>query len=455
MQIQAVELHAPNQSRPASGKYGSAQEDESNFLTTLLAAVMSSVQNGNATDEEDPGARGSMATDGTSALPEKPASLAALFQGNPSTFPGLVAENPAGAVPPAVQVGVLSGGTLETVSPSLREALLMAAGRGQVAAVINQTLPEGVSAIPVTRGDFVAGEILPNPTASINGESGKLLQTSVINVVSPESMASGNLFLSCALVPGVTLNDNIKKTDQLNRNQQTALPNQLPGDKVSGNNLVLSQTGIVESGEPLTANAPNRSGVAGGGGTDPGGNAAQQAPNTTSFAPVTPGEGATIGAPSTGYPANLPAATSELMAMAINRAVIRQHAGQTILRLKLVPEHLGEVTIRLVYNGGVLSAEFYTTSQAAREAISGSLPQLQHHLAQHNLRLEGVTVQVGQNGPGWAGGTGTPADTSPHGGREGGILSQRGGHFERHPPGSEKPAALLEPTDQGIVDKLI
>lgn len=68
----------------------------------------------------------------------------------------------------------------------------------------------------------------------------------------------------------------------------------------------------------------------------------------------------------------------------------------TTIRLKLEPKQLGEMTVRLSYTRGELTAHFYTASVMARDAVEGTLPQLKELLSQHNIQLNDVAAFVGQ-----------------------------------------------------------
>ncbi len=91
-----------------------------------------------------------------------------------------------------------------------------------------------------------------------------------------------------------------------------------------------------------------------------------------------------------------PSLIPALVSQALQQAAGRSFAGETRLRLKLEPEHLGELVIRLVYRAGEVSAYFQTSSAQVREAIENSLPQLREALAGQNLHLQNASVSVGQ-----------------------------------------------------------
>ena len=68
----------------------------------------------------------------------------------------------------------------------------------------------------------------------------------------------------------------------------------------------------------------------------------------------------------------------------------------TVLRLKLEPENLGEIKIRLSFAKGELTAHFYTASGLVKDAVEGSLPQLRETLSQYNINLSEAGAYVGQ-----------------------------------------------------------
>lgn len=80
----------------------------------------------------------------------------------------------------------------------------------------------------------------------------------------------------------------------------------------------------------------------------------------------------------------------------IRAMLVQQSAGETTLKMRLKPEQLGEVTVKLTWSKGELTAQFVTSSGMAKEALESSFPQLKEVLAQHNIRLGEAAVFVGQ-----------------------------------------------------------
>ncbi|OPX89720.1 MAG: Flagellar hook-length control protein FliK [Pelotomaculum sp. PtaB.Bin104] len=68
---------------------------------------------------------------------------------------------------------------------------------------------------------------------------------------------------------------------------------------------------------------------------------------------------------------------------------------QTQVQLKLEPEQLGQLTIRLYFHKGELNAHFYTANNSVKEVLEGSLQQLRTSLGQQDLKLNEAFVFVG------------------------------------------------------------
>lgn len=68
----------------------------------------------------------------------------------------------------------------------------------------------------------------------------------------------------------------------------------------------------------------------------------------------------------------------------------------TVINLKLIPENMGEINIRLSYVKGELTAHFFTASGLVKDAVEYSLPQLREALAQQNIELGEAAAFVGQ-----------------------------------------------------------
>ncbi|MEW6697234.1 MAG: flagellar hook-length control protein FliK [Bacillota bacterium] len=85
----------------------------------------------------------------------------------------------------------------------------------------------------------------------------------------------------------------------------------------------------------------------------------------------------------------------------IRAMAIQQNLGQTTVRMKLQPEQLGEVTVKLTWAKGELTAQFITATAIAREALESSFPHLKELLAQQDIRLSEAAVFMGQQNEQW------------------------------------------------------
>lgn len=106
---------------------------------------------------------------------------------------------------------------------------------------------------------------------------------------------------------------------------------------------------------------------------------------------TSPVPGADIPIPSSSAPLGV------LLVSAFYQVVSRGGFTRTIIRLKLEPEHLGELKVLLTYHRGKLTADFYTVNHPAREAVEALFPHLREVLASYNVRLENAAVHLNQN----------------------------------------------------------
>jgi flagellar hook-length control protein FliK len=66
-------------------------------------------------------------------------------------------------------------------------------------------------------------------------------------------------------------------------------------------------------------------------------------------------------------------------------------------RLKLYPEHLGELKVDIRIEDGAAEVHFATTTPQAREAIENSLPRLRELFAEQGIQLTRTDVDAGSN----------------------------------------------------------
>lgn len=87
----------------------------------------------------------------------------------------------------------------------------------------------------------------------------------------------------------------------------------------------------------------------------------------------------------------------------VKELFVKQQPAQTTMRLKLYPQNLGEVTVRLTYNRGEINAQFYASTANAKEALEIALPQMRESLMQQQVKLNEATVFFGQDSSQWSG----------------------------------------------------
>ena len=110
------------------------------------------------------------------------------------------------------------------------------------------------------------------------------------------------------------------------------------------------------------------------------------------------------------------------------------------IQIKLEPESLGKLTIRISYRNGELNAHFYTGSDHVKEILQGSLQQLRESLSRQELTLNQAFVFVGgENSDGGAG------NRTAHGNR-------RAEYFPNSRPGAAASRSNLEPDNYCRLD---
>jgi flagellar hook-length control protein FliK len=70
-------------------------------------------------------------------------------------------------------------------------------------------------------------------------------------------------------------------------------------------------------------------------------------------------------------------------------------ANQSEMVLQLRPEHLGELTLKVSVESGIVSATFHSDNPEVRQVIEASLPQLKQDLSQQGIKLDSVSVFSG------------------------------------------------------------
>lgn len=75
------------------------------------------------------------------------------------------------------------------------------------------------------------------------------------------------------------------------------------------------------------------------------------------------------------------------------RLVKAPNASEMIIKLK--PEHLGELTLKVAVDNGVVSATFHSANSEVRSIIEASIQQLKQDMAQQGLKVDNVGVYAG------------------------------------------------------------
>jgi flagellar hook-length control protein FliK len=85
---------------------------------------------------------------------------------------------------------------------------------------------------------------------------------------------------------------------------------------------------------------------------------------------------------------------------------LRISDGSSVVRLRLVPENLGDVSVKLVVTGGSVDASITTSTPEAQSALLGGQAQLTRTLADAGLKLQSFTVALGTGGGSTSNGNG-------------------------------------------------
>jgi Meckel syndrome type 1 protein len=130
-------------------------------------------------------------------------------------------------------------------------------------------------------------------------------------------------------------------------------------------------------------------------------------------APFTINRAEPVAAPAVATPA--PIDHSAIADQVLRGAFMRNVGESSEIRLRLVPDALGDVSVKLVVSDGVVTAHVVAETPEVRDALVAAQPQLTKSLADAGLKLTGFTVDV--SGGGFAGFSGQQNDQSQNGGR--------------------------------------
>lgn len=85
----------------------------------------------------------------------------------------------------------------------------------------------------------------------------------------------------------------------------------------------------------------------------------------------------------------------DIQAQIIDQAKLIKTAGDTQMVIKLKPEHLGELTLKVSVDHGVVSASFHTENAQVRAMLESSLTQLRQDLQNQGIKVDTVSVYAG------------------------------------------------------------
>lgn len=81
----------------------------------------------------------------------------------------------------------------------------------------------------------------------------------------------------------------------------------------------------------------------------------------------------------------------------IDEINVAYRTNKNTINIKLEPETLGELTVRIHSENGVVQASFMVENERARKAIEDQLQELRDTLVQQGVNIANIDVQVGQN----------------------------------------------------------
>lgn len=97
-------------------------------------------------------------------------------------------------------------------------------------------------------------------------------------------------------------------------------------------------------------------------------------------------------------PPQQPQADYDIPRQIVDQARLIRRAADTEMVIKLKPEHLGELTLRIsVSEGGAVSASFHSPHAEVRAAIENSLVQLRQDLNNQGIKVDNVEVFSGMS----------------------------------------------------------
>lgn len=144
----------------------------------------------------------------------------------------------------------------------------------------------------------------------------------------------------------------------------------------------------------------------------------------------------------------------KVLTQLIHRASVFVREGSSEMRLQLIPESLGRVTMRIAVEHGNVTARFTVANEQVKNLIEAQLPQLRQALEEQGLHMDSFSVscQLGGEERPWPGQEQvTPRDWTPGG---------EGDRAEKAYESSERSAALVHRGTgiwgaEGVIDALV
>ncbi|QJW49270.1 flagellar hook-length control protein FliK [bacterium BFN5] len=87
--------------------------------------------------------------------------------------------------------------------------------------------------------------------------------------------------------------------------------------------------------------------------------------------------------------------THQITSQIVEQAQVLKNNQETQMIIKLKPEHLGELTLKVTVDSGVVSASFHSDSAEVRSVIESSLVQLKQEMSNQGLKVDNVGVYAG------------------------------------------------------------
>lgn len=94
---------------------------------------------------------------------------------------------------------------------------------------------------------------------------------------------------------------------------------------------------------------------------------------------------------------NQPANNADVVNQIVDRVKVEIRGNITEMRLNLKPEHLGDVTLKVLTENGIVTAQFVAENQRVKEIIEANFNQLRNTLQQQGINVSQLSVSVGQD----------------------------------------------------------